>query len=66
MRTVHVAVVGLGHRGVGNARFISGMPGVHVDAICDLYEDRIKAVGDFIETTQRDNFQFFAQMVSLR
>ena len=51
MRTVHVAIVGLGHRGVGNARFVAGMEGVHVDAICDLYEDRIKAVGDYIETT---------------
>ncbi len=52
MRTVHVAVVGVGHRGVGNAKFISAMEGVHVDAVCDHYEDRIKAVTDHIEATQ--------------
>ena len=52
MRTVHVAVVGVGHRGVGNARFISAMEGVRVDAVCDHYEDRIKAVTDHIEATQ--------------
>ena len=48
MKTVHIAIVGLGHRGLGNARFVAGMEGVHVDAICDLYEDRVKAVGDYI------------------
>ena len=52
MRTVHVAVVGVGHRGVGNAKFISAMEGVRVDAVCDHYEDRIKAVTDHIEATQ--------------
>ena len=52
MRTVHVAVVGVGHRGVGNAKFIAAMEGVRVDAVCDHYEDRIKAVTDHIEATQ--------------
>ena len=51
MRTVHVAIVGLGHRGLVNTRFISGMEGVHIDAICDLYEDRVKGIGDYIEKT---------------
>ncbi len=50
-RVLHIAIVGLGHRGVGNARFVAGMEGIHVDAICDLYDDRVKAIGDYIETT---------------
>ena len=48
-RTLHIAVVGLGHRGIGNYRLIAGMENVRIDAVCDLYEDRVKDAADYIE-----------------
>ena len=51
-RTVHIACVGLGARGYGSTLFMSSMEGVHIDAVCDLYEDRAKVTADGIEAKQ--------------
>ena len=48
-RTLHLGVVGLGNRGKWNTRFIAGMKDIHIDIICDVYEDRVKEVADHIE-----------------
>ena len=48
-RTLHLGVVGFGHRGTWNTRFISGMEGIHIDIVCDVYEDRVTAIADWIE-----------------
>ena len=48
-KTLHLGVVGLGNRGYWNTRFIAGMDNIHIDIVCDLYEDRIKRTSDAIE-----------------
>ncbi len=41
MKTVRVAVVGVGARGRAALRRISGLPGTVITGICDLFEDRV-------------------------
>ena len=48
-RTLHLGVVGLGGRGTSNTRFISTFDGIHIDIVCDVYADRVKAMADWIE-----------------
>ena len=48
-RTLHLGIVGLGNRGRWNTRFISGFENVHIDIVCDVYEDRVKDIADYIE-----------------
>ena len=46
MRTLKVAVVGLGGRGYGMMRGIARHPGIEVVAVCDEYQDRVdRAIG---------------------
>ena len=51
-RTVHIACVGLGARGCYHTIFMASMEGVHIDVVCDLYEDRVKSTADAIEKNQ--------------
>ena len=48
-RTLHIGVVGLGNRGYWNTRFIADFENVHIDIVCDVYEDRVKRMADYIE-----------------
>ena len=48
-RTLHLGIVGLGNRGKWNTRFIAGMENIHIDIVCDVYEDRVKDIADHIE-----------------
>ena len=48
-RTLHLGIVGLGNRGMWNTRFIAGMDNIHIDIVCDVYEDRVKTIADYIE-----------------
>ena len=47
-REIHVAVVGLGARGRFSSFTIAATENVHVDAVCDLYEDRAREAADVI------------------
>ena len=47
-REVHVAIVGLGARGRFSAFAVAAIENVHVDIVCDLYEDRVREVADVI------------------
>ena len=48
-RMLHFGIVGFGNRGKWNTRFIAGMENVHIDIVCDVYEDRVKEIADHIE-----------------
>ncbi|MCL2527637.1 MAG: Gfo/Idh/MocA family oxidoreductase [Defluviitaleaceae bacterium] len=47
--TLRVGVVGLGHRGKDSMLTCTGVPGVEIVAICDLYEDRTAAANEALE-----------------
>ena len=48
-RTMHVAAVGFGHRGTQMTNLLSSLDGVRVDMICDLYEERITYMTNWME-----------------
>jgi len=49
-KELHVGVVGLGGRGHGLVKDIMcGREGVHIDAVCDLYPDRVQATADAVK-----------------
>ncbi len=48
-RELHIGVVGLGNRGADNVRNICAWENIKIDIVCDLYEDRVKAIADHIE-----------------
>lgn len=51
-RTMHVGVVGLGGRGTHMTRFLSSFDGVQVDVVCDLYEDRVSSMVEWLEANR--------------
>ena len=49
-RELHVGVVGLGGRGHGLVKDIMcGREGVHIEAVCDLYPDRVQQTIDAVK-----------------
>ena len=42
-RTIRTGVIGLGGRGIGQLKTILSMPDIEIVAVCDVYEDRMKA-----------------------
>ena len=49
-KELHVGVVGLGGRGHGLVKDIMcGREGVHIEAVCDLYPDRVQATADAVK-----------------
>lgn len=40
MKTIHLAVVGLGQRGLGNLKTILNMEAINIVSVCDVYQDR--------------------------
>ena len=42
-RTIHLGIVGLGGRGCGQMETLLDMPDVEIDAVCDVYPDRVAA-----------------------
>ncbi|MBQ2719095.1 MAG: Gfo/Idh/MocA family oxidoreductase [Clostridia bacterium] len=48
-RTMHVGVVGLGHRGPSMTNLLSSLDGVRVDMVCDLYEDRVSYMAKWLK-----------------
>ncbi len=48
-RTVNLAFIGYGNRGVGQLNTLLSMPDVEVKAVCDIYEDRTNAAADAVE-----------------
>jgi len=41
-RTVSLAIIGLGNRGIGQLELLLSMPDVEIVAVCDIYEDRVE------------------------
>ena len=48
-RTVRIAFIGYGSRGVGQLNTFLSMEDVEVNAVCDVYEDRAQAAADAVE-----------------
>jgi predicted dehydrogenase len=46
LETVRIAFIGVGYRGTHHAKFLSEMAGTEIVAVCDLYEENVKAVAD--------------------
>ena len=51
-RTVYLAIIGLGGRGVGQMQTLLDMPDVKVRVVCDVYEDRVANAQDVAEKVQ--------------
>ena len=49
-RTIRAGVIGLGNRSKEQIRCLVSMPDVEIVAVCDVYEDRVTAAQDNIET----------------
>ena len=51
-RMVRVGVIGLGNRSHEQIRTLLSMPDVEIAAVCDVYEDRVRAAQDNIEKSR--------------
>ena len=51
-KTIYLAIIGLGGRGVGQMDTLLGMPDVRVRAVCDVYPDRVAHAQDVAEAAQ--------------
>ncbi len=51
-RTIRAGVIGLGNRSKEQIRTLLSMPDVEIVAVCDVYEDRVKAAQDAIEAVR--------------
>lgn len=47
-RTVHIGVIGLGHRGYEQLKLLASMKDVAVKAVSDVYPDRVKRALDYL------------------
>lgn len=48
-RTLHVGIVGLGNRSVDYFNLLLDMEDIVIDAVCDVYQDRVEKVQDRVE-----------------
>ena len=48
-RRVGLGVIGLGCRGIEQMKVLLSMEDVDIVALCDVYEDRVKAMQDTVE-----------------
>lgn len=48
-RTIHLGIVGLGGRGCGQMETLLDMPDVEIDAVCDVYPDRVATGIDMVQ-----------------
>ncbi len=46
LKTIKIAMLGVGYRGSGHAKQLSTLPGTEIVAVCDLYEDLTKKTAD--------------------
>ena len=51
-RTVNLAIIGLGGRGIGQMKTLLQMPDVKVRVVCDVYADRIEKAQQEAEAIQ--------------
>ena len=51
-KTIHLALIGMGGRGMGHLGTLLRMPDVKVRVVCDKYRDRVAAAQDAAETLQ--------------
>jgi predicted dehydrogenase len=50
---IGIGVIGLGRRGISLLETLIGMEDIAIPAVCELYEDRLKAGVDLVETSGR-------------